>query len=51
LVVTDCGEVELNIIENPLKAQDPKITLPNGQYILQISDENGVYRKQLIIRH
>ena len=29
----------------------PTGNLPNGQYILQISDNNGVYRKHLIIRH
>ncbi|WP_157972267.1 T9SS type A sorting domain-containing protein, partial [Pleomorphovibrio marinus] len=55
-------EVEIQIISQSfesvlsLKAQGPKISvptghLPNGQYVLQISDENGVYRKHLIIRH
>ncbi|WP_232835175.1 T9SS type A sorting domain-containing protein, partial [Pleomorphovibrio marinus] len=52
-------EVEIQIISQAfepvlsLKAQGPKISvptghLPNGQYILQISEENGVYRKHLI---
>ncbi|MFC4873321.1 hypothetical protein [Negadavirga shengliensis] len=29
----------------------PTAKLPIGQYVLQISDKNGVYRKHLIVRH
>jgi hypothetical protein len=51
LIISQSFETVYSMTAKGKKIRVPTGQLPNGQYIIQISDKNGVYRKHLIIRH